>query len=68
VLVTDHLMPGLTGLELVRLTAERFPNVVCVIASGCPAPPEATGIVWVRKPLDVHAHLTALLVRDSEAA
>jgi CheY-like chemotaxis protein len=32
--VTDHLMPGITGTELAGLVRERFPNVPTLIVSG----------------------------------
>ena len=33
-LVTDHLMPGLTGTELVRMVAERHPGLPAIVVSG----------------------------------
>ncbi|VWX49372.1 PAS domain-containing protein [Novosphingobium sp. 9U] len=33
-LITDHLMPGMTGTELARLTAERYPGMRTLIVSG----------------------------------
>jgi PAS domain S-box-containing protein len=33
-LVTDHLMPGMTGVQLARLVRERWPNTKTLIVSG----------------------------------
>jgi CheY-like chemotaxis protein len=33
-LITDHLMPGMTGVELVRAVRERYPDVLALIVSG----------------------------------
>ena len=34
ILVTDHLMPGMTGAELARAVRERLPTTAIVIVSG----------------------------------
>jgi CheY-like chemotaxis protein len=33
-LVTDHLMPGMTGTELAQVTRRRFPKLKVLIVSG----------------------------------
>jgi len=33
-LITDHLMPGMTGVQLARLVRERWPNTKTLIVSG----------------------------------
>ncbi|MEI8257292.1 MAG: response regulator [Deltaproteobacteria bacterium] len=59
-LVTDHMMPGITGLDLVRAAREKHPEMRCVVISGLAAPPEAAGVRWVPKPLDFDELLTVL--------
>ncbi len=59
-LVTDHMMPGITGLDLVRAARETHPAMRCVVISGLAAPPDADGVRWVPKPLDFDELLTVL--------
>lgn len=33
--ISDYLMPGMNGLELVRRIRERWPRVSCVMLTGC---------------------------------
>jgi len=33
-LVTDHLMPGMSGVELARILKERVPGLRCLVISG----------------------------------
>ena len=33
-LITDHLMPGMTGVELVRAVREKYPDLPALIVSG----------------------------------
>lgn len=77
VLITDHKMPRMTGLELLERLGERFPRMVRVLLSGYTDVPEvhragASGRVhhYVLKPVDSRALLAgidhAYKVRDGE--
>lgn len=79
VLVTDHKMPRMTGLELLERLGDRYPRMVRVLLSGYTDVPDvhragATGRVhhYVLKPVDSRALLAgidhAYLVRDGRAA
>lgn len=63
-LVTDHVLPGMQGLDLVRVVQREHPSVRCVVVSGYDAPKEAKamGVPWLLKPVDFDA-----LVRLIEA-
>ena len=63
-LVTDHVLPGMQGIELVERVAREAPSVRCVIVSGYDAPASAkSGAVrWLLKPVDFDA-----LVRELTA-
>jgi CheY-like chemotaxis protein len=61
VLLTDLVMPGMSGLELVNAARASAPRLRCVIISG-QAPIEDAPVLWLGKPLDVDA-LLAVLVR-----
>ncbi len=78
VLITDHKMPRMTGLELLQRLADRHPRMVRVLLSGYTDVPEvaragASGHVhhYVLKPVDSRALLAgidhAYRVRDGEA-
>lgn len=77
VLITDHKMPRMTGLELLERLADRYPTMVRVLLSGYTDVPEvhragASGRVhhYVLKPVDSRALLAgidhAYKVRDGE--
>ncbi len=61
-LVTDHMMPGTTGLDLALLVRQRHPSVRCIVVSGTNPPVRAENaqIPWLSKPVDLDA-LVALL-------
>lgn len=56
-LVTDHVLPGMQGLDLVRVVQRELPAVRCVVVSGYDAPKEARamGVAWLLKPVDFDA-------------
>jgi CheY-like chemotaxis protein len=43
-LMTDHVMPGMTGLDLAREARRLFPKLPIIIATGYPDLPEAQGL------------------------
>ena len=54
VLVTDYMMPGMNGLELVRAAKARQGRLCCVIMSGHPPTKGATEqLTWLTKPVDL---------------
>jgi two-component system nitrogen regulation response regulator GlnG len=56
VLITDAMMPGLSGMDLIRLLKKRFPGLVTVILSGEVGAsfPDELGIdFFLEKPCDV---------------
>lgn len=63
-LVTDHVLPGMQGIELVELVQRELPAVRCVIVSGYEAPARAkrAALRWLLKPVDFDA-----LVRELSA-
>lgn len=67
VLITDHKMPRMTGLELLERLADRYPRMVRVLLSGYTDVPEvhragANGRVhhYVLKPVDSKALLAGI--------
>lgn len=67
VLITDHKMPRMTGLELLERLADRYPKMVRVLLSGYTDVPEvhragAMGRVhhYVLKPVDSRALLAGI--------
>jgi CheY-like chemotaxis protein len=61
-LVTDQVMPGMTGLELTRAARSLQPDIRCCIITGQPRPAEADlgPVSWFSKPLDVEVLLREL--------
>lgn len=60
-MVTDLVMRGIGGLELVTQARARFPALRCVVMSGQCEPAEGVaGAAWVDKPIRVEALLAAL--------
>ena len=55
ILVTDHQMPEMTGLALVRHAKDVSPAMPCIVVSGCPRDPDAGAVRWLNKPVDVTA-------------
>jgi len=62
VLLTDLVMPGMGGLELVRQARALSVGLRCVVISGQQRPEEAelAGAGWVRKPVDFDLLLASL--------
>lgn len=61
VLLTDLVMPGMSGLDLVREARGLRGGLRCLIVTGHPRPREGDeGVTWLRKPLDIDALLSAL--------
>ncbi|MFO0628133.1 MAG: response regulator [Polyangiales bacterium] len=58
-LVTDHVLPGMTGLELALQTRAVHPAMPCVVISGHPAP-EGCALPWFAKPVDLDALLRVI--------
>ncbi len=53
VLITDHAMPAMTGLQLTRIIQERYPELPVILATGyaeLPVDPASLGIVRLAKP------------------
>jgi CheY-like chemotaxis protein len=61
--VSDQIMPGMLGTELVEKVRVLRPNVRCIFVSGAHAPSEAEGIPWFNKPLDIDAFLAMVADR-----
>jgi CheY-like chemotaxis protein len=62
VLLTDQIMAGMTGLELVELARAARGALRCFVMSGH-APPGGThpeGVTWIGKPIDLDGLLGAL--------
>jgi signal transduction histidine kinase len=53
VIVTDHAMPNMTGLQLAQSVQEKYPGIPIVLATGyaeLPADPAEIGVVKLAKP------------------
>lgn len=59
VLLTDYVMPEMTGVELIDAARVTTPTLRCLIMSGH-ARVGPADIVWVPKPIDVERLLLAL--------
>lgn len=60
VLLTDQIMPGMQGTELIRIARAHSPRLRCVVLSGSAPSPEERGIPWVQKPIDLSSILAAI--------
>jgi len=61
VLITDLVMPGMSGLDLVRAARSTNGKLRYLIATGHPADPDAPAdIGWLSKPIDVDELLATL--------
>nr|WP_281393331.1 MHYT domain-containing protein [Sphingomonas xinjiangensis] len=69
VLITDHLMPGKTGLELIKEVGEHLPGMRTLLISGFADldPSELQGVLLLRKPFSLR-ELTSALQRVSSSA
>lgn len=60
-LVTDYIMPGVTGMDLVAHAHARCAAIRCVVVSGYEAPADADpSAVWIAKPIDIDALVSAV--------
>jgi len=65
VLVTDHVMGEMTGLDLARESRLLQATIRCIVVSGHPAPPdgERAHVTWIEKPIDADALIDAIHAR-----
>jgi DNA-binding NtrC family response regulator len=59
VLLTDLIMPGMSGLELVRTARIEHPQLRCFVMTGH-APSEEPDVQWIAKPIDFDQLLASL--------
>lgn len=57
--ITDHVLPGMRGLDLARQLRAAHPATRCVIISGH-SPPEDCELPWLCKPVDFDALLQVI--------
>ncbi|HEX3915275.1 MAG TPA: response regulator [Steroidobacteraceae bacterium] len=63
VVLTDHAMPSMTGLQLAELIRERFPGMPIILATGyaeLPVDPTTLGIARLTKPCTQHEIAAAI--------
>jgi CheY-like chemotaxis protein len=63
VVLTDHAMPSMTGLQLAELIHERFPGLPIILATGyaeLPVDPATLGIARLTKPCTQHEIAAAI--------
>lgn len=66
-LITDQVMPGMTGLELVRRARSVDPELRCVVLSGYSAPSDAD-VPWLQKPISIGALVEVLALPRPDCA
>lgn len=57
IVITDHAMPNMTGLQLVQILHERYPGVPIILSTGfaeLPGDPAKLGILKLAKPCTQH--------------
>ena len=59
--VMDHVMPGLSGHDTVRLARRARPELKVLFLSGYAAWGEACGDIWLQKPFKTQALAEAVL-------
>ena len=59
VLLTDLVMPGMSGLELTGVARARHPSLRCFIMTG-QEPSDVPGVGWIVKPIDFDLLLGSL--------
>jgi CheY-like chemotaxis protein len=59
VLLTDLIMPGMSGLELARAARTAHPQIRCFVMTGH-APSEDPDVRWIAKPIDFDRLLAIL--------
>lgn len=62
ILLTDHVMPGMSGLQLTHIARELHPAIRCIVITGQARPMDTDlgPVLWFRKPLDFDKLLHAL--------
>jgi CheY-like chemotaxis protein len=63
-LVTDHVMPGMPGLELAKRARALWPAIRTIVVSCYPPHVETKGISWMLKPID--PELLSAALREPE--
>ena len=61
--ITDHVMPGMTGLQLAKCIQERYPGLPIILATGfaeLPGDPATLGLLKLAKPYSQHDVATAI--------
>jgi CheY-like chemotaxis protein len=58
-LVTDQIMPGISGVDLARRALDIDSSLRCVVLSGY-ARPEGINLPWIRKPINTEALIEML--------
>jgi len=66
VLLTDLVMPGMTGLDLIAAARARQPSLRCFIMTGQP-PQQVPGVVWIGKPIALDRLLDSLATLPTES-
>jgi DNA-binding NtrC family response regulator len=59
VLLTDLVMPGMSGLELIRAARTTHPSLRCLVMTGHPSSDEPD-VEWIAKPIDLDQLLAHL--------
>lgn len=68
VMVTDFVMPEVSGLELIEQARRVAPAMRCLIVSGQPRPTNTPhDIAWLMKPLDIDALLSWIEPANADA-
>lgn len=52
ILLTDLVMPGMSGLELIRTARLTAPGLRCIVMTGQPFVDEP-GVAWIAKPINI---------------
>lgn len=65
VLLTDLVMPGMTGLDLIAAARARQPSLRCFIMTG-QAPQDVPGVEWIVKPIAFDRLLDSLAAPPTE--
>lgn len=67
-LLTDYMMPQMSGLELARIARQLQPEIRCCVISGQPEPRDhgLSDILWFTKPVDIDLLLNALQCSPSQ--
>jgi CheY-like chemotaxis protein len=63
VVMTDHAMPGMTGLQLAKIIREKYPELPVILATGyaeLPGDPALLGLFRLAKPCNQYEIATAI--------